>query len=271
MKHFVIGDVHGAGEELEALIDKMGPSSDDQVILVGDVFDRGLRADKVWDIIQGRVNQVFMGNHEYKMMAWMQGRREWLPKAYYVAMNILMAHGVAPQELLTWLEGRPLLGDYPGFIVTHAAVDPSAPLVENVSWNVYGTSPDRVPLKVGEKQVYFWDVYDGEKLVVYGHLVCPDNLPRIRRNASGAVNSVGLDTAAVHGGPITGVCVEDFRFYSHCSGVDWGKRLEDMTKGKVLDIDPGLMAFVTSQREALKARMETEKSDKMSSSGTLVG
>lgn len=262
MKTYIIGDVHGCSQELDGLLQKMSPTSDDQIILVGDDFDRGMGAAGVWDLIHNHRMIVLCGNHEIKMMQWMQGRREWLPKNYYFALNLLMDHGVTPLELLSWLEGLPLLflpQNAPECIVTHAAVNPVDPLAESVSWNVYGTSPDRVPLKAGEKQTYFWDIYTGEKLVVYGHLVCPDNLPRIRRGLDGRVNSVGLDTAACHGGPLTGISVEDFRFYSYQSGVDWNTELGKITQGKVSAVRPELMAFVISQREVLKAKMGAEK------------
>lgn len=121
MKNFIIGDIHGAGQELEGLLDQMAPTSDDRVHLVGDIFDRGLHAHRVWDCLK-RVKTVYMGNHEYKTLNWLKGGRDWLPKQYYVALNLLIEHGVTPNELLEWHSGLPWLEDHGEFLVTHAGV-----------------------------------------------------------------------------------------------------------------------------------------------------
>ena len=40
-KHFIIGDVHGMAEELDALLTKLGPTAEDTVVFVGDLVDKG--------------------------------------------------------------------------------------------------------------------------------------------------------------------------------------------------------------------------------------
>lgn len=223
MKTYVIGDIHGAGKELEGLLDKMGVVSGDRIIFVGDLFDRGIYADVVWNLIIKHRIEATVGNHELKLIKFLRGEVPVLPVHYYIALQHLM-NVITPGELLNYLESMPMMIDGDGFRVVHAGVNIQAPNEENVSWNVYGNFPKDEPMprpQAGDGHWYWWDHYQGEKLVLYGHLVTSDELPRLRYSSSGEVNSIGLDTGAVHGGSLTGYCIEDRKFYSFKSGVDW--------------------------------------------------
>jgi len=265
MKRYILGDVHGSGNELLGLLDKMSPVSGDEILLVGDVFDRGLHAHLVWDALRD-VKAVYRGNHEDKMLSWLLGKREGLPVHYYVAMNLLMEHGVAPSELLAFLESLSVLGDFGEYMVVHGGVVIDSPATLDVSMNVYYRqgrnryasdvlmSQDAsviggVPILAPNDGRYWWDLYDGDKLVIYGHVVCEDNLPRIRRNRSG-VNSIGLDTAVVHGGSLSAYCPEEDKFYSYSSGVDWSKKCKSRSKEKPPIVNSVLLKFVKEMKEA---------------------
>lgn len=274
-KTYIIGDIHGAGEELLGLLDRIAPTSDDEIVSVGDCFDRGLHADKVWSALRDRL--VFMGNHEYKYWQWMRGEFDFLPGYYYVALNKIIESGVSPDAFFDWLAARPWLEDRGRYMITHAGVVIDNPLKPNISMNIYYADGRNCfeadcgyVYEKGKQQVmsrpefnksYWWDIYKGEKLVIYGHLVTGDNLPRIRYadEKRTRVNSIGLDTAAVHGGPLTAYCVEDDRFITYQSGVDWGKKCEEMIKGKPPIIHPDVMAFVRAKREAQRSVGTSQK------------
>ncbi len=40
-KTYIIGDVHGCIDEFQELIQHLAPASDDQLIFIGDLIDRG--------------------------------------------------------------------------------------------------------------------------------------------------------------------------------------------------------------------------------------
>ncbi len=275
MKTFICGDVHGSGQELLGLLDVVSPNSDDEIVLIGDCFDRGLHSHLVWDILQKPNVKCLMGNHDYKTFHWLQGRREWLPIQYYVALNLLVEHGVKPVELVTFLSALPYIMDCGDFIVVHSGVILDEPLKPSLSMNVF-YSPNRnlyasdvetaykasgigkLPIPVeNDGNIYWWDLYKGEKLVIYGHLSTVDGLPRIRRNTKGNINSVGIDTGAVHGGSLTCYCPEDDRFYTYRSGVDWAEQVRAMCKATPPLVNPELMAFVREQREMRKVEVGT--------------
>lgn len=213
MKHYVIGDIHGCGEELEGLLDKMSPTSSDRIILVGDVLDRGYGVNLVWDLIHEYGMSVLMGNHEFKMLQWLRGHRDYLPVGYRYAMNELVKSGrVTPRGLATWLEERRFMWHGSRFIVVHAGIDVNDPTRKSQSINCFGEGVDG-----------WWDKYSGDKLIIYGHW---------RHDgvqfgySSGRLNSLGIDTNCVFGKSLTGVCVEDFKFYTQNSRMDYHARLK---------------------------------------------
>jgi serine/threonine protein phosphatase 1 len=69
---FLIGDVHGMSIELQALMDKLSPRSEDQVIFVGDLLDKGDDSVGVASLVRNMdENAAFEvilveGNHEDK-------------------------------------------------------------------------------------------------------------------------------------------------------------------------------------------------------------
>lgn len=49
MKTMIIGDIHGCNQMLLALLDRIGPGTEDRLILLGDLFDRGPES---WEVFQ---------------------------------------------------------------------------------------------------------------------------------------------------------------------------------------------------------------------------
>ncbi len=69
MKTWAIGDVHACGHTLRALIDKLGPTSDDHLVFLGDLIDRGKTMPVVLETIEklsglGIRISLLRGNHE---------------------------------------------------------------------------------------------------------------------------------------------------------------------------------------------------------------
>ncbi len=70
-RHIIIGDIHGCVEEFDALIDSLSLTTEDTVILAGDLVDKGPHSASVVGraraLREGGFNVVLvMGNHEEK-------------------------------------------------------------------------------------------------------------------------------------------------------------------------------------------------------------
>ncbi|MBC7451435.1 MAG: serine/threonine protein phosphatase, partial [Cytophagales bacterium] len=68
-KIFAIADIHGCNKTLRALIDKISPSQEDQLIFLGDYIDRGPDSKDVLNYLISIKNQfrntvLLRGNHE---------------------------------------------------------------------------------------------------------------------------------------------------------------------------------------------------------------
>ena len=78
----VIGDIHGHGDELLALLEKLGYHHDGasythenrQVLFLGDFVDRGEQQKLVLDTVMAMCNsgsaRAIMGNHEFNALAY---------------------------------------------------------------------------------------------------------------------------------------------------------------------------------------------------------
>lgn len=237
MSTYCFSDIHGCGKELIELTNKINPSPDDQLWLLGDLFDRGLNANLVWDWLQQPNRFALKGNHDLKIEKYLSNQRDWLPEHYYIALNILMDHGVSPKEVLEFIQSLPILVQINNHILVHAAVWPNDPLRQNIGINVYGNfkgylnktfeTNDRIsfPKDVTKETVNnWWDRYDNEYIIVYGHTSEKDGSVRIRKN------SFGIDTSVVHGGNLTSYCLETGDIIQYKSGIDhFGKLWEQYT------------------------------------------
>jgi hypothetical protein len=234
MKRYVLGDVHGAGAEFVALTTML---TDCHLYCVGDMFDRGFHAELVWECLYSRKIQCVMGNHERKMLQFLTGQRPHLPPHYYYALSRLRSSGVKKSDLLYWLADLPLQIslDMGGreVIIAHAGVNPYRPREESESWNVYGN--DGHLDAIGGPATPWWDQYgtfrcspDSDALVLYGHLSQEppfEAIPRIRyfqgktrAEGTNAIASIGIDTGAASGGPLTAYGLDDEAFVTYRTG-----------------------------------------------------
>lgn len=265
--HFVFGDVHGSGLELQELIRQFNPGDNDKIILVGDALDRGKYGHLVWELIHRHKMDCFMGNHEMKMLRFLQGHRDSLPLHYYWTLNNLYDHGITPPMIVEFIERLPLVRRYTDdngklFIVTHAGIDPYDPMHENVSYNVYANFKEHEKMprpNSRDGKIYWWNLYLGTVPVYYGHLTDEEDSPeynqaRIRYSPSGTINSIGLDTGACHGGPLTAACVETGKIYQYRSHVDWFDQQKKAFAERAPVLRQEIVEFIANQRTSHAAK-----------------
>ncbi len=124
MSTYLIGDVHGCYDELQALLEKIQfDSATDSLIFVGDLINRGPKSLEVLRLVKslGSSAQTVLGNHDISLIAYTvgvyHGRRTDFPQIMQASDS---------DELVEWLRQQPLLihNKERDFIVTHAGIPP---------------------------------------------------------------------------------------------------------------------------------------------------
>jgi serine/threonine protein phosphatase 1 len=172
---YVVGDVHGSRETLEALLATLGLNDDDLVVFVGDLVRKGPDSPGVIDIVRDDPRLVSVrGNNEQKIV---RGDKdpEWLrdgDRAYF--------------------ESLPVVISFDDALVVHGGVDPTRPLEAHTEEELLTM---RSPNGGGYDGPFWYDDYDGPYRVFFGHTVHDHPVER--------EYAVGLDTGCVYGGALT--------------------------------------------------------------------
>lgn len=176
----IVGDVHGCASQLGRLVQEVNPT---RLILVGDLFTRGPDPQGVWKLIKHHRAEAVLGNNDQKVLD------HWKPGA------------VLPRKAFRWLSERPHALHGSGWNVVHAGVHPKGGLrhtPRRMAMNLR-----RWPSAEGGR-AWWWERYQGEELVLYGH------------DAANGLNdrrpwSIGLDTGCVRSGALSGFLLEQDR------------------------------------------------------------
>jgi serine/threonine protein phosphatase 1 len=158
----IIGDIAGQYDSLLALVKKL---PDDEIVLVGDLVDRGPKSKQVIEWAMSTPNvRTILGNHEHMMLDF-HGRafegqsRPIYDRGLWDGVNggaqTLASYGdqneyeksVVPKEHLDWLASLPLYIETDDAFISHSSVLDSLPLeyacntkewvkvVDGILWN----------------------------------------------------------------------------------------------------------------------------------------
>jgi len=187
-RHWVIGDVHGCADALQALVERL-PSTD-LLILCGDVINRGPQIERAmelaWSLVESGRGVWLKGNHELRLTRALR-RGSWTAQRDLVGCDTYRQLGDRRCRLwIERLEHLPLAYWGQGWVATHAGFDP-------LTWR-----PDPTV------RMAFWQAYDGRfGDVVVGHTPGPG----VRRIGIDR-RIVLIDTGACYGGQLTAYCPE---------------------------------------------------------------
>lgn len=137
MSTYVIGDIHGCSRTLQKLLAKLDfDAEQDRLWLVGDLVNRGpdslgvLRwARRLSDQLGERM-VVVLGNHDLHLLALHAGLSD--RRVVDDLKDILKAEDA--EELITWLERRPLLHREGDHVLVHAGLLPQWTVDEAARW-----------------------------------------------------------------------------------------------------------------------------------------
>lgn len=231
-KTWIISDIHGCLEEFEKLLNIISYNQNkDNIILVGDLIDRGY--DSVGVVRKAReLNfQSVMGNHEYKFLKNPKNKK-------YSRYNF-------NDEDIQYLKNLPTYIKLKDYIIVHAGLKPNIKLegqnsldlmtiryidennnhlgitqvsklcnrkfgleLSNKDEKFFDKLNDYLKTRKKDLGIKFWtDFWNGSGNIVYGHSVHSTSYPLIEET-SPDVFCYGIDTGCVFGGFLTAFCIE---------------------------------------------------------------
>ena len=192
-KTFVIGDVHGCLPELKQLLDELNFSDVDRIIFVGDLINKGPDSRGVLELVDSIGAEAIKGNKELGFLASIRGERIPTPND----LETKAALGSDLDYWIQWMDSLPLFIETDEFLIVHAGLVPDEhPSESNPNiitrirtWDGQGNDLDN------PSDPAWYEFYDGDKLVIFGHWAALGLLER--------ENVICLDSGCVYGGQLT--------------------------------------------------------------------
>jgi hypothetical protein len=201
----VVGDVHGCYDELVELVERAGLGESDRLVCVGDLIAKGEKSREVLELFMAdaRFSSV-LGNHDRAVLEYWKGAREkkeLKPSQRKCAKRLKDGR----ERFAAYLETLPAYIELDSHVVVHAGLRPGVALRRQTlddmtEMRTLGADP------ASRKGTPWYEVYDGEKTVLFGHWPAPE--PRRGPRA------IGLDTGCVYGYTLTAYVVETGEFVS---------------------------------------------------------
>lgn len=195
---FIVGDVHGCWNTLMATLSQNW-REDETLILVGDLIDRGKYSPETVEMAMVMKKQYgdrvifLMGNHEQEFITHFDHgpNLNWLLLCGQETLKDYAQKGVDPLRHLAWFKTLPLQYESETVFVSHAGI------AENIE----------DPYDLCDESSIIWNRGKKKnigKMQVIGHTPHPEE-PVYDR----ASNVWNIDTAAVYGGKLTGIRIDD--------------------------------------------------------------
>lgn len=192
-----IGDIHGCADEFEDLLNKLALTRHDQVVLLGDLVNRGPDSGRVIALAREHAHRALLGNHELRLLNYRRtGDPTHLKKPDYETLKQLSAKDWA------YLATMPLMHSLPDLrvVLVHAGFLPGQPWraqPARVVTRIQVVGPDGEPYKRSAYpgRPHWSELWSGPPFVVYGHTP--------RREPAHNRWSLGIDTGCVQGGALT--------------------------------------------------------------------
>ncbi len=192
-KTFIIGDVHGCITELEELLELIDPAPEDEIIFIGDLINKGPDSRAVLELVKSLGAIVIQGNKEAGFIAAMNDHRP-------LTQNDLETRDQLGDDLdywVQWMQDLPLFHETNDYLIVHGGLVPGQHPSESKpellttirTWDGIGINLDN------PDDPSWFDLYHGEKLVVFGHWAAMGLMVRC--------NAICLDSGCVYGKRLT--------------------------------------------------------------------
>lgn len=188
MNTLIIGDIHGCYDELRDLLDRAAIGDDDLVVSVGDLVDRGPDPRGVVDFFRARQNAVvLMGNHERKHVRGVHSYSQQVAK---------LQLGDGYDEDVRWMSGLPYHYERPDVRVVHFGLFPGVPLDQVPEDVRAGTTSGEARLRERFGERPWWDFYEDDVPVAFGHAVVGPSPLVVRDRVFGSIRALATGCAS---------------------------------------------------------------------------
>jgi serine/threonine protein phosphatase 1 len=231
MQTLVIGDIHGCWNELQDLLEKAGLASEDTIISLGDMVDRGPETPRVLEFFRSQPNaRSLMGNHELKHIRVARKEIQSGPAQTITRLQL----GKSYLDALEFMENLPFYIELPEAILVHAYLEPGIPLEQQRETVLCGTMVGDHYLHAHYSQPWY-ELYVNDKPAIVGHY---DHLhngqPFIYKD-----QVYNLDTSCVRGKNLTGLLLPAFQIISVPSRGDYWTQLRQQYRQRGLNTFSG--------------------------------
>lgn len=220
---FVFGDLHGMYDETIKLMEQIGITSEDRVIFVGDLVDRGPDNDKCVDLAMK--HECILGNHEEKHLFYNDIERQGKDPRVQVPTHIATRLQLKPVHY-DYFRSLPLFLRLPEFnaVVVHAGVWPNVPIEAQRHKHllhaqmINPSDPDKAtkwPSKAPADWKFWVHYWNGPETIIFGHSVL--NKPLVMPNA------IGIDGGAVFGRKLWALELPSRKIHELEATKDYGK------------------------------------------------
>lgn len=197
-----IGDIHGEYKKLRNLLDQISPSSEDRLIFLGDLIDRGPESYQVVEFINKLKQElpktiILFGNHDAYVLSLMLGKFHrvnrtnsgyFWPDGGRQTMASYDRAGIPLTTHFQFFKAMRYTFQTDNYFFCHAGVKPGIPLDKQAEDTlIHITAP------------FLSSKMDFGKIVIHGHATVkhPDIRP----------NRINIDTGACNGGPLTALAL----------------------------------------------------------------
>lgn len=206
MATFIIGDIHGCYDELRDLLDKAALTSEDDIIALGDLYNRGPNPRGVYHWLRDTLQaSSLMGNHEYYHLQSVDGEICVRPATMLTRWFMDADYHAAVAHMRT----LPLYMELDEAILVHGFYEPSVSLADQRPGMLLGLDDEEAELKARFDRPWY-ELYEGDKPLIVGHRDYSDE----QQVFIWEKRVYGLDTRCVYGGSLTGLLLPDWEFVS---------------------------------------------------------
>ena len=118
MNTIIIGDIHGCNREFMALLQKVGLTSNDRLVLLGDLLNKGPDPIGVLKTFKSLECVCLLGNHDFDHLKWRAGSQ---PRSESVVTRKLMPPACY-EGYLELVRRMPLYFENKDLIAVHGAL-----------------------------------------------------------------------------------------------------------------------------------------------------